>query len=127
MKEFSLDIDINSEDIDELGHVNNIVYLKWVQETARAHWENVAPSEMQDQNIWVVLRHEIDYKKEILINDNIQTKTKVLNMKGPLSKRQVEIYSNNILAAKAVTTWCLLNKDTRKPRNISKEYEMLFL
>ena len=50
------------EDIDEQNHVNNTVYLRWVQEVATAHWEAIASSEAQEGIGWVVLRHEIDYK-----------------------------------------------------------------
>ncbi|MCX2746055.1 thioesterase family protein [Mangrovivirga sp. M17] len=127
MKEYTQDIKVLPGHIDELGHVNNIIYLKWVQETAKSHWETVASKTMQEEYLWVVLRHEIDYKLEIFADDIVRTKTKVLNMKGPLSKRSVEIYSNNKLAAKAITTWCLLNKTTRKPMQIPEEFAQLFL
>ena len=47
--------------IDELGHVNNAVWVQWIQEVALAHWYSVADPQHQDDYIWVVVRHEIDY------------------------------------------------------------------
>ena len=47
-------------DIDEQDHVNNTVYLRWVQEVATAHWRAVASAQTQESIGWVVLRHEID-------------------------------------------------------------------
>ena len=46
-------------DIDELGHVNNAVYVRWIQDIATAHWRAVAPASAQEDHIWVVVRHEI--------------------------------------------------------------------
>ncbi|MDQ3314002.1 MAG: acyl-CoA thioesterase [Verrucomicrobiota bacterium] len=53
---------VAAQDIDGQGHVNNVVYLRWAQDVAVAHWEALAPAEDQTATGWVVLRHEIDYK-----------------------------------------------------------------
>jgi acyl-CoA thioester hydrolase len=62
-KIFEYPITILQSDIDEQGHVNNIIYLKWVQEAAIAHWISVANTQMLEDNLWVVSRHEIDNLK----------------------------------------------------------------
>ena len=51
--------------IDELGHVNNAVWVDWIQQIATAHWSAVASAEHQAQYIWVVTRHEIDYRGNV--------------------------------------------------------------
>ena len=48
------------EHIDELGHVNNAVWVQWIQQVAVAHWEAIAPAEHKDAYYWVIVRHEID-------------------------------------------------------------------
>jgi acyl-CoA thioester hydrolase len=58
---FTKNILVHQSDIDELGHVNNVVYLGWAQDVAAAHWEALATPEIRQQNVWVALRHEIDY------------------------------------------------------------------
>ena len=55
----------------QLGHVNNVVYLRWVQEVAVADWRAAAPAADQDALLWVVMRHEIDYKRPAFLNDEI--------------------------------------------------------
>ena len=59
---FELPITVHEEDIDQLGHVNNVVYVRWVQEAAVAHWNVLMPAQENTRLLWVVIRHEIDYK-----------------------------------------------------------------
>jgi hypothetical protein len=59
---FEIPITVQAADIDRQNHVNNTVYVRWIQEVATAHWEARAPAEARDAIGWVVLRHEIDYK-----------------------------------------------------------------
>lgn len=71
MKDFELEILVSAADIDELNHVNNVVYVQWVQDAAKAHWETKAPKEVLDKYIWMVLRHEIDYLSQALLGDQL--------------------------------------------------------
>ena len=66
---FELDIRIKSEDIDELGHVNNVVYLSWVQDVAIAHWAFLTTPEHREKFVWVALRHEIDYVAQAVLGE----------------------------------------------------------
>jgi acyl-CoA thioester hydrolase len=68
---FELVIPVDSADIDELGHVNNVAYLRWVQDVAVAHWRAVAAVEDQSKLRWVAVRHEIDYKHPAYLGDGI--------------------------------------------------------
>src|SRR5215210_2498900 len=61
MTPFEMKITAQPSDIDELGHVNNAAWVRWIQDVATAHWEAVAPAEHRDSYVWVVIRHEIDY------------------------------------------------------------------
>ena len=60
-------IEVKESDIDMMGHVNNVVFLRWVQEAATAHWFAAASPADQEALLWVVLRHEIDYKHPALL------------------------------------------------------------
>ena len=55
-----------AEHIDELGHVNNAVWVRWIQELSVAHWEAVAPAAHQAAHVWVILRHEVDYRGNVV-------------------------------------------------------------
>src|SRR5438046_632241 len=72
---FEMIVSVLPEDIDEQNHVNNTVYLRWVQEVATAHWRAVATADAQENIGWVVLRHEIDYKTPACVGDEVALRT----------------------------------------------------
>ena len=72
---FELPITVREDDIDRLGHVNNVVYVRWVQEAATAHWRVLASEEERARLLWVVIRHEIDYKRPAMPGDTIVART----------------------------------------------------
>jgi len=118
---FQHKIEIAQADIDDLGHVNNVVYLRWVQEVAAAHWEYSAPSDLKSKYAWVVLRHEIDYKNPAFLSDDITGITWVGTHSGPRFDRFVKIQSQNKVFAEAKTTWCLLDAKSFRPIRIPQE------
>jgi acyl-CoA thioester hydrolase len=122
-KDFSLAITVSKNDIDELGHVNNVVYVRWVQEAAAAHWDSLASSEIKQKYVWVVLRHEIDYLSAAFENDTITATTWVGDSKGARSERFVHIANTKTgkLIAKAKTTWCMLDGATMRPKRVDEE------
>src|SRR4051812_31581467 len=89
---FKLEVNVKPEDIDELGHVNNVVYLGWVQLVAAAHWNKLSTDEIRTKNIWVALRHEIDYVNPAFIGDDVVGYTWVSSLEGARSTRHVEFY-----------------------------------
>jgi acyl-CoA thioester hydrolase len=72
---FEIEIAVQPEDIDQMGHVNNVVYLRWVQEAATAHWTAAASAEDQASLVWVVVRHEIDYLRPAMPGDTVIART----------------------------------------------------
>jgi acyl-CoA thioester hydrolase len=115
---FSHNIQVSEDDIDDLGHVNNVVYVRWIQEVAAAHWEQAAPSALKAKYAWVVLRHEIDYRHPGFMSDNITGLTWVGEHNGARFDRFVQIQSAGRVLAEAKTTWCLLDAKTFKPIRI---------
>lgn len=117
---FNRNITVRSEDIDELGHVNNVVYIRWVQELAEAHWVSVAPKDLRSQFLWVVLRHEIDYRNPVLEGDLVNGTTWVGEYRGARFERFVLLASpiSQRVFAEAKTIWCLLDARTKKPLRI---------
>ena len=125
---FELAITVKPDDIDELGHVNNVVYLRWVQEAAVAHWTAVAPAADQQTLLWVVVRHEIDYKQAALAGDEIIARTWVGDARRIRFERHTEILRacDRVLLAKALTIWCPIDLHTGKLTNVSPEVKSLF-
>ncbi len=116
-KPFEISVAVMPEDIDEQNHVNNTVYLRWVQEVATAHWQAIASSEAQGEIGWVVLRHEIDYKAPACLDDEIVLWTWVGKATRLMFERFTEILrrSDGQLLSKARTLWCPINAQTGRP------------
>ena len=121
-------ITVSKDDLDDQEHVNNVRYVQWIQNVAQEHWETRASEEQKAGLAWVVVIHEIDYKKEALLNDEILLETRIIDTTHVTSLREVVIKNNNSgkLLAKAKTTWCLLDQKTKKPQRISNELKQIF-
>jgi acyl-CoA thioester hydrolase len=109
-KPFSLTVAVTPDDIDELGHVNNTVYLRWVQDVATAHWRAVAPAADIAHYVWVVTRHEIDYLRATLPGETVTLTTWVGTPKGARFDRHVLISgADGTGRARALTIWALID------------------
>jgi len=110
-------------DIDGLGHVNNLVYLRWIQEAAISHWEVLATPQEQDEIAWVVRRHEIDYRRSAVEGDRITLRTWVGGASRTTFERHTEIVraQDGQLLAKARTLWCPIDPRTGRLRRIGPE------
>jgi len=115
---FILTITVSAEDIDNLQHVNNLVYLKWMDKIATTHWTHLTKNNPLPQYVWVVIRHEIDYLKQASLGDEIIVKTWVGETKGITSIRFMEFYKKDVLLVKAKTIWAMLDSKTLKPARI---------
>jgi len=122
---FHLPIKVVPEDIDELNHVNNIVYLRYVQDAAIGHWKTV-PQEIASQIIWVARRHEIDYLKPAFLGDDLVVKTWVDNFVGVKSIRHCEIMRGDEVLARSLTHWIALDAQTFRPKRITEEVVQQF-
>ncbi len=122
MKSFSMSLEVQPEQIDGLGHVNNIHYLQWVQDVAQAHWEVLTKKIEKPLGIWVVRSHMITYKQPALMGDLLTLKTYIKQSRGVLSERIVEILNTEqTVLAVCITQWCYLNKESKKPEAIPPE------
>ena len=121
-------ITVRPTDIDAMKHVNNVVYVQWVQDAASAHWRAYAPKEIVMKYNWVVLRHEIDYRSAAVLHDKLSARTWVQRYEGAKSTRIVQIFriEDNKLLAEATSTWCLLASDTNRPVRIADEIRNIF-
>ena len=128
MERFELPLAIQPADIDELGHVNNVVYLRWVQDVAIAHWTSAATNEQQAAVAWVALRHEIDYKQAALPADAIFARTWVGIADSHRFERHTEIVraADNKVLARARTLWCPISRASGKITRVSTEIRARF-
>lgn len=125
---FQCTVQVQDADIDVMGHVNNIVYLGWVQEVATAHWQSLASEDDQKNVLWVVSRHEIDYKRPALLGDEVRLRTWVGGVRGVTFERhtQIERASDGQILAVARTLWIPINAATKRPQRLSAALKAQF-
>lgn len=127
---FALRFPVDAADIDELGHVNNIVYLRYAQEIAIAHWRARATPEMIAAHVWVVMRHEVDYRAPLELGDEVEVRTHVAEApRGATWTRYVDIYKAGAErpAAQIVSNWALLDAVTRRVKRVPAEIVARFV
>ena len=128
MKTLEKEIIVSKNDLDELNHVNNVIYIHWVQEIAKNHWKSLVSSEIIKNYYWVLLEHQIKYLHPAFLGDKIILKTYVEKTEVVKSNRIVEIYNTdtNKLLVTSKTIWCLINAKTKKPNRITDEIREAF-
>jgi acyl-CoA thioester hydrolase len=119
---FSQTFTPTSDDIDENGHVNNVVYLRWVQSMAIAHWTAKVPADEQDRWYWIVLRHEVDYRRPLMPGETANARTWVHDTtQGARFDRFVRIDGpDGAMCAQARTVWCLMDRATNRPTRVPR-------
>ena len=125
---FEIEVVVGEDDIDQLGHVNNVVYLRWVQDAATAHWYAIASDAEKRAFLWVVARHEIDYKRQAFLGDKIVARTWVGGMSGRAFERNTELVRqvDGKVLAKALTFWRPIDATTKKPTEVTEDVKTKF-
>ncbi len=123
MKSFEIAIVVQPSDIDAQGHVNNVVYLRWMQDAATAHWETAAPAEHKAKVSWVVTRHEIDYKTPAFVGERLVARTWVGEPSGATWERFIEIRraGDDGLLARGRSVYAAIDRVTGRPRRVDAE------
>ena len=116
-------------DIDELGHVNNAVWVRWIQDMATSHWQAVAAPEHIAAYIWVVTRHEIDYRGNISAGESVTGRTWIeAEPKGAQFDRRVDFAdAMGKVIVRANTTWAMLDKVSGRLMRVRAEIAAPFL
>src|SRR5688572_1011400 len=109
---FSHSFRVSAEDIDAQGHVNNVAYVRWIQDVAVAHWFSATTPEMREKYTWMLMRHEIDYKKQTFENEEVTAITWVGDPTRISWERFTEIRRGADLLVKARSVWCFFDKSS---------------
>jgi acyl-CoA thioester hydrolase len=114
--------------IDANGHVNNVVYLAWAQDLAIAHWSAVASEADQARWGWVVLRHEVDYRRPLKLGETGLGRTWVDGApEGPRFARFCRIDApDGGMCAQIRTVWCLVDPDSGRPHRVPPHMVTMF-
>jgi acyl-CoA thioester hydrolase len=125
---FDHPVTVAEADIDANGHANNVVYLRWVQDAAVAHWNAVVEPEAAANLSWVAVRHEIDYKKPAYAGEALLARTWLGEITAATTERFCEVVrrSDGELLAKSRTIWCAIDAATGRPRRIDARIRSAF-
>ena len=129
MPSFTRTITPTVADIDVLGHVNNTVWVRWMEELAVAHWEAVASAEQRAAYYWVVTRHEIDYRANVREGEAVTAETWVADKpKGARFDRRFRFTdAAGRVLVEAVTTWALIDAASGRLARVREELSAPFL
>jgi acyl-CoA thioester hydrolase len=125
---YQIELAVVASDIDFLGHANNAVYLRWVQDAATAHWGIIASAELQRSLLWVVVKHEIEYKRPAFLHDKIIARTWIGGANRLHFERftEIERLADSKLLARARTLWCPVDPASLRPVRVSTEVREMF-
>jgi acyl-CoA thioester hydrolase len=114
---FELSFTAEAEHIDELGHVNNAVWVQWMEQVAVSHWRARANPDHQQAYVWIVVRHEIDYLRAAHEGERITARTWAGEApQGARFDRHIEfIGEDGKLRVRARSWWAVIDREAGKP------------
>ena len=129
MRPFVLTFTARAEHIDVMGHVNNAIWVQWMEAIATAHWEAVAPAEHQAAYAWVVTRHEIDYRGNVTLGEEVLAETFIPDRpSGARFDRRVDFRNGaGKVIVSARTTWAMVDQATGRLLRVTPEVAAPFL
>ena len=130
MSRFVLPITAAAADIDELGHVSNLVYVRWVLDVAMAHSRSIGWDFADYKRlgaVFVVRRHEIDYLASVVEGEQLVAETWVDSWKQVSVVRKTEIKRGDTVVLRGASTWAFLSLTSGRPQRIPEDMRALFL
>src|SRR4028119_287825 len=103
---FRYAVAIDPADIDHMGHVNNSVYLKWVQDAVVDYWRSIAPPEAVAKHLWVALKHEITYRKPTFLQDAVVAEVVAEKVQGPRAFFRTVLRRGEDVLSEVTSCWC---------------------
>lgn len=120
---------VRPDEIDALGHANNVCYIQWMQDAALAHSAALGwPAERYRATGcgWVVREHGIRYRRPLTLGDEVALHTWVAVMKRVTSLRQFRFEAGGETVAEAETNWAFIDYATGQPTRIPPEIASAF-
>jgi len=121
------DLSVTPGDIDHMGHVNNAVYLSWVQDVVVKYWLQLASEAEIASHLWVALTHEITYRKPAFLGDGVYASIKATGVKGARAAFSTVIRRGDDILTEIKSVWCCIDNATQRPKRIASETSKRFL
>jgi len=120
-------IAIDPADIDQMGHVNNATYLKWVQEAVVDYWRSVAPPDAVARHLWVALKHEITYLRPTFLQDVVVAEVIAEKVEGARAMFTTVVRRGEEVLSEIKSSWCCLDAATLLPARLARDVVGRFL
>lgn len=120
---FAIRVTVQPADADDLGHANNVSYLRWVLAAATAHWahlRSLAPPEVTASLAWVVVRHQLEYAAPAFPGDQLEVVTWVPTCTATTCERFAEISRSGAILARSASVYCAIDAASGRPRRITE-------
>jgi acyl-CoA thioester hydrolase len=127
MSAFCHPVSIDPSDIDHMGHVNNSVYLRWVQDAVVEYWQSVAPADAVASHLWVALKHEISYRKPTFLQDAVVAEVIAEKIEGARAYFTTIVRRGQEVLSEVKSTWCCLDAATQRPARLARDVIARFL
>jgi acyl-CoA thioester hydrolase len=124
---FRYRVAIEPADIDHMGHVNNAVYLKWVQDAVVDYWRSVAPPDAVARHLWVALKHEITYLKPTFLQDTVVAEVIAEKVQGARAMFRTVLRRGEDVLSEISSSWCCLDAASLRPARLAREVVSRFL
>jgi acyl-CoA thioester hydrolase len=122
---YQFEIEVTAKDVDRNGHVNNVVYIQWMQDAAVAHARASGCTEASQAvgATWVVRTHQIEYLSPLFAGDKVTVLTWPANFQRVRSVRKYKFVraGDGAVIARAETDWVFVNAKTGRPQSIPEE------
>ena len=117
---YTIPLRVPDADIDRQGHVNNVAFVRYIQDVAVSHWAAVAPDAVRAAFAWVVRRHELEYLRPALPGEELLLRTWVGAAVGATWERFTEVLraADEKILVTARTVWVLLDAASGRPRRV---------
>ena len=124
---FRYRVAIEPADIDHMGHVNNSVYLRWVQDAVVDYWQSVAPPDAVAKHLWVALKHEITYRRPTFLQDLVIAEVVAEKVDGARAMFTTVIRRGEDILSEIKSSWCCLDAATKRPARLARDVVSRFL
>ncbi len=124
------EFDVPPDAIDANGHVNNVEYVRWMQEAAVRHFESAGGNALMAaaRASWVVRSHHVEYLRPAMRGERIRVRTWVEDFRRVMSRRRYEFVraADGTTLARGETEWVFVDAATGRPKSIPEEIQRLF-
>lgn len=110
-----------------MGHVNNAVYLRWVQEAVVCYWQHVSSINAQEEILWVALKHEIVYRRPLFLHDDVNASVTAIKAHGSRASFLTNFRRGEDIISNVHSSWCCVDAKSRRPKRISRNMSQRFL